>query len=307
MSEVSVGEGRRVAVSAPATSANLGPGFDALGLALALRDDVVVEVAGSSAPRLVVEVSGEGADDVARDESHLVVRSMLATFDQLGVPVPRMVVRCTNRIPHGRGLGSSAAAVVAGVLAARGLVRARRDDEAVLALASAIEGHPDNAAACVLGGLTLAWQGAAGVRAVRLEPAATLRARVLVPELALSTEVARGMLPASVSHADAAHAAGRAALLVEAVTSRPDLLLDATEDRLHQVYRAPAMPETADLVRTLRARGHAAVVSGAGPSVLLLGGAGEAGWPDPPAGWRAHDLAIARTGAEVSALSDRFE
>lgn len=301
MSRGAAEDGRVVTVSVPATSANLGPGFDAVGLALTLRDEVEVEVTADGSVPLRVEVTGEGAADVPRDESHLVVRSLLATCRHLGTPPPPLAMRCTNRIPHGRGLGSSAAAAVAGVLAARALVRARLDDDEVLALASAIEGHPDNAAAALLGGLTLAWTGDSGVRAVRLEPAATLRARVLVPASALSTETARGLLPASVPHGDAAHSAGRAALLVEALTHRPDLLLDATEDRLHQQYRAVAMPATTDLVADLRARGVAAVVSGAGPSVLVLGGAGEAAWPDPPAGWQAYDLAVSRTGAEVTA------
>lgn len=295
---------RAVTVTVPATSANLGPGFDALGLALSLVDEVMVEIAtGGVGPDLTIEVAGEGADEVPRDESHLVVRALLATCAHIGAPRPRLVLRCTNRIPHGRGLGSSAAATVAGVLAARTLVAPDLDDAGVLVLATEIEGHPDNAAACLLGGLTIAWGEAAGVRATRLEPVAGLRATLLVPGAGLSTQSARGMLPATVPHADAAHSAGRAALLVHALTSRPDLLLTATEDRLHQQYRARAMPETATLVASLRARGVAAVVSGAGPSVLALTTGAPVELPDSAKGWSVLDLMVAAEGGAVSDTS----
>jgi homoserine kinase len=259
-----------VSLVVPATSANLGPGFDALGLALGLYDEVSARV--TEEPGLVVEVEGEGAEDVPRDETHLVVRAMRATFDRLGAQPAGLALRCTNRIPHGRGLGSSAAAVVAGVVAARALAGAedKLDADGALALATALEGHPDNAAACLLGGLTIAWCDDAGAHAVRLDPSPDIDAVALVPRTSLSTEAARGMLPPTVPHRDAAHAAGRAALLVEALTHRPDVLLAATEDRLHQRYRAPAMPATAALVERLRSLGVAAVVSGAGPSVLVL-------------------------------------
>jgi homoserine kinase len=207
---------------------------------------------------------------------------------------------CTNRVPHGRGLGSSAAAAVAGVLAARTLSGADLDDDAVLAVATDIEGHPDNAAACLLGGLTIAWTDGPGAHAVRVEPVTGLRARVLVPAAELSTQTARGLLPATVPHADAAHSAGRAALLVEALTRRPDLLLPATEDRLHQGYRAAAMPETAALVAALRARGVAAVVSGAGPSVLALAAPGaDVPTADLAGGWTVLDLVVSPEGARV--------
>ena len=265
---------RSVTVRVPATSANLGPGFDCLGLALDLHDEVVVTAGDpGDGDRVEVEVHGEGAGAVPTDARHLVVRALHAALDALDEPHPPLAMTCTNRIPHGRGLGSSAAAVVAGLLAGRALVAGgadRMDDDALLSLASAMEGHPDNAAACLLGGLTLAWSDAGGVHAVRLEPRAELRATVLVPAAALSTETARGLLPAQVPHADAAHAAGRTALLVAALTGVPGLLLPATEDRLHQSYRAAAMPGTDALVRALRDAGIAAVVSGAGPSVLVL-------------------------------------
>ncbi len=260
--------GAAVRVRVPATAANLGPGFDSFGLALSLYDEVEVRVAPGG---LTVEVTGEGADTVARDESHLVVRALRAGLDALGITAPGLGLTCTNRIPHGRGLGSSAAAIVAGVVAARALAGLGPDDAWTLRLADEIEGHPDNVAAALLGGFTIAWRDdAAGVAAVRLEPAAGVRAVAYVPQRPLATSVARALLPAAVSHADAAWGAGRAGLLVEALTRRPELLLPATEDRLHQGYRAPAMAESAALVSRLRRDGVPAVISGAGPAVLAL-------------------------------------
>jgi homoserine kinase len=283
---------------------------------------------------LVIEVSGEGASDVAEaGEKHLVVRAMRATFDDLGTEQPAgLALRCVNRIPHGRGLGSSAAAIVAGVLAARALAGAGRDLDAELALANRLEGHPDNVAPCLYGGLTIAWladegrgsqaggsQAGAGqaspgpaARAIRLEPLAEIRPVVFIAPEPVSTEVARGLLPASVPHADAARNAGRAALLVAALTARQEALLDATEDLLHQDYRAPAMPATHDLVARLRSAGIPAVVSGAGPSVLAFL-AGGTGLPDSAAyldklgsiangtgiEWRISPLGVERQGASV--------
>ena len=291
-----------VRVRVPATSANLGPGFDTLGLALGLHDEVEVAVTSSG---LDIEVSGEGAGDVAdAGEKHLIVRAIRVAFDDLGLPQPPgLALRCVNQIPHGRGLGSSAAAVVAGLLAGRALAPGgpeRMTDDAVLTLASELEGHPDNAAACLLGGLTLAWADGPEVHAVRLEPRPDLRATVLVPSTELATETARGLLPASVPHADAAHAAGRAALLVAALTGvhQEGLLLPATDDRLHQGYREPAMPATLALVAALRSAGHAAVVSGAGPTVLVLA-TGEPPAVTAPAGWRLLPLEPDRAAASV--------
>lgn len=295
-----------VTVRVPATSANLGPGFDCLGLALDLHDEVVV-TAGDPADGDIVEVAvtGEGASAVPTDATHLVVRAVHRALDELGEAHPPLALSCTNRVPHGRGLGSSAAAVVAGLLAGRALVADGIDrlaDDDVLALADAMEGHPDNAAAALLGGLTLAWVEDGAVRAVRLDPRPEVRVTVLVPAVQLSTETARGLLPATVPHADAALTAGRAALLVAALTAVPavtGVLLAATEDRLHQAQRGPAMPATAELVARLRAEGRAAVVSGAGPSVLVL----DEGAPAPlqaPAGWRVLSLAVADRGATAS-------
>ncbi|MGC5012763.1 homoserine kinase [Streptosporangium sp. DT93] len=276
--------GGRVVVQVPATSANLGPGFDTLGLALGLYDEVEAELfepSGEPGSRgVVIEVEGEGAGELDGGEGHLIVTTMRAAFDRMGFPQPRGIrLRCLNRIPHARGLGSSSAAICAGILAARALAtpgptgETGLTDDAVFALATEIEGHPDNVAPCLAGGLTVAWTDGAGVpHLVRLLPHPDVHPVVLIPAFRLSTEVARGLLPKDVPHADAAANAGRAALLIAALTARPEpeLLLAATEDRLHQGYRAPAMPHTADLVRRLREAGVAAVVSGAGPTVLAF-------------------------------------
>ncbi len=270
---------RPVRVRVPATSANLGPGFDTLGLALGLHDEVEASVTASG---LDIDVSGEGADEVlGAGEKHLIVRAMRVAFDELDVPQPPgLALRCANRIPHGRGLGSSAAAIVAGLVAARALAGASTRPQDVLPLANVLEGHPDNVAPCLLGGLTIAWvadgavaDGTAGLpaaRAVRLDPRPEVRPVAFIAPASVSTKVARGLLPAAVPHADAARNAGRAALLVAALTARPDALLDGTEDKLHQDYRAPAMPGSHELVTRLRAAGVPAVVSGAGPSVLAF-------------------------------------
>lgn len=260
----------RVRVRVPATSANLGPGFDALGLALGLHDDVEVRALGS--PEVVVEVTGEGAGEVPDDERHLVVQALRTALDHVGAPQSGVHLVCHNRIPHGRGLGSSAAAVVAGIAAARGLVSEPEalSDDVALALATQMEGHPDNAAPAIHGGATVAWSTAAGVGVAPLAVHPDVAPVAIVPANRLSTSSARGVLPSTVPHADAAFQAGRAALLVEALGRRPDLLLDATADRLHQEYRRRVMPHSLALVDALRAAGVAAVVSGAGPTVLAL-------------------------------------
>jgi homoserine kinase len=258
-----------VHVRTPATSANLGPGFDAFGLALNLHDDVVAAVTDEG---LEIDVAGEG-QDLPRTEKHLVVRAMRATFDRLGGQPRGLELACANRIPHGRGLGSSASAIVAGVLLARGLVLggdrvlAMSD---VLVLAAEIEGHPDNVAACLLGGLTIAWTAEDGARAVRVAGVTGVTAVAAIPPFESSTKKARGLLPDVVPHADAARNAGRAALLVAALTGAPEALFAGTEDWLHQTYRVPAMRRSAALVKSLRGAGLAAVISGAGPTVLTL-------------------------------------
>jgi homoserine kinase len=259
----------RVRVQVPATSANLGPAFDCAGLALTQHD--VLEF-GLEPAGLRVEVSGVGAGELPTDESHLVVRAFRAACDELGWAPRGLRVVAENAIPQGRGMGSSAAAVVAGVMAAWALCPDVEtiDMDAVLRLATTMEGHPDNVAACLLGGLTLSWTTDAGASASSVEVDGDVLPVVLVPDATLSTHVARGLLPDVVPHADASFNAGRSALLVHALTREPGLLFEATEDRLHHRQRAAAMPDSAQLLERLRAAGHAAVVSGAGPSLLVL-------------------------------------
>jgi homoserine kinase len=304
-----------VRVRVPATSANLGPAFDSAGLALSLHD--VLEFAFTDGG-LAVQMTGEGADTLPTDESHLVVRAFRAACAELGWSPPGLRVVAANAIPQGRGLGSSAAAVVAGVLGAWALCPLVEtvDVNAVLRLTTEMEGHPDNVAPCLLGGLTLSWTTDRGPVADRLDVDPVVQPLLLVPATTLDTHVARGLLPAVVPHADAAFNAGRAALLVHALTREPALLLDATEDRLHQRQRAAAMPESLALIDRLRGSGYAAVVSGAGPSVLVLTrrqpddqpgtptGAGVREVTElTPEGWSVLPLEVDRSGARV--LSDR--
>ncbi len=300
-----------VHVRVPATSANLGPGFDALGLALDLHDDVVAVIGEDG---VLVDVAGEGVDDVRRDEKNLVIVAMRATFEVLGGQPRGIELSCANRIPHGRGLGSSAAAIVAGVLLARSLVLGGEQllpDAKVLALASELEGHPDNVAACLLGGLTLAWTDDGGsVDAVRIDLDAGITAVVFIPATSSSTKVARKALPESVAHGDAVFNAARSALLVAVLTGSAgqplgpagDLLVSATQDRLHQPYRSSASRTSAALMTSLRADSIAAVISGAGPSVLALA-RGEAeierALAGRPRGWQASAIEVDREGARI--------
>lgn len=260
----------RASVTVPATSANLGPGFDTLGIALEVRDEITVRaVAGETR----VTVTGQGEGEVPADETHLVARATLRALEHVGAPLTGLELTCHNRIPHGRGLGSSAAAVVAGIMAARGLISEPEalSDEVVLALATEFEGHPDNAAPALYGGLTIAWiKDDATPHAVNVSVHAGVEPVLLVPSEQCATSAARGALPGSVPHADAAFNAGRSALLINALTNDPSLLFEATEDRLHQSYRSAVMPETARVIAELRAEGVAAVISGAGPSILVL-------------------------------------
>ncbi|MCW2774831.1 MAG: homoserine kinase [Nocardioides sp.] len=290
-----------VRVSVPATSANLGPGFDSLGLALAMRDELEAEVVEVG---LHVDVSGSGAEDVPRDESHLVVRSMRAAFDAMGAQPGGLRLSCANVIPHARGLGSSSAAIVAGVVLARGLVAGGAllvDDESLFRLAAEIEGHPDNVAPAFHGGFVISGSED-GFYAVTSPVDPRIETVVFVPPTPVSTEVARGLLPAEVPHADAAADAGRTALLVAALAGQPEQLWRATRDYLHQDYRRAAMPDSLALVDALRADGVAAIVSGAGPTVLAFtdtsGGAALEG--RCPAGWAVHRLAVDRDGARLS-------
>jgi len=283
-----------VTVRVPATSANLGPGFDTLGLALDLEDEVTAELSDE----FRVYVEGEGAGEVPEGREHLIVATLLTTYREMGIEPPDgLRLSCVNRIPHARGLGSSSAAIVAGILLAHALL----DEPPVgaLELAARLEGHPDNVAPCLLGGFTIAWTGEGGARAVRLPIDERVRPVIYVPQTRGLTAHARAALPASVPHRDAVFNAARSALLVHALTKEPELLLEATDDRLHQPYRAESMPETANLVASLREAGVAAFVSGAGPSVLalLVGSAGPV--PGPPSGWWSRSLSCSSTGARI--------
>ncbi len=258
-----------VTVRVPATSANLGPGFDAFGLAHAIHDVVTVRATAGATD---VQVTGEGVGEVPTGEDHLVVRALRAGLDYAGAPQAGFSLHCHNAIPHGRGLGSSASAVVAGLLVARGLINEPEalDNDSLLNLATEFEGHPDNAAPALFGGVTVAWMEGPQARAAQIPLHPDVQPTVLIPTDRLPTSRARAVLPATVAHADAAFNAGRAGLLVLALSTRPDLLLPATEDRLHQAQRADAMMATSALVDRLRQAGAPAVISGAGPTVLVL-------------------------------------
>ncbi|MGJ9414214.1 homoserine kinase [Aeromicrobium sp. CF4.19] len=284
-----------VTVRVPASSANLGPGYDALGLAVDVHDELTAQVLPTDG--LEILVTGEGADDVPRTDEHLVVRAMDAAFALMGVPRPGLRLSCTNVIAHARGMGSSSAAIVGGIVLARALVPDGAElmtDGAAYQLAHDLEGHPDNVAAALFGGLTIAWVDGAAVDVLRLDVDVPLT--LMVPPEPVSTAVARGLLPATVPHADAAMTAGRAALLVAALLTSPERLVPATEDRLHQSYRAAAMPESHKLLRRLRVEGVPAVISGAGPTVLSFahGIADRA-----PTGWSVLETGVAPRGAHV--------
>ncbi|HHW50725.1 MAG TPA: homoserine kinase [Pseudoclavibacter sp.] len=260
----------RVLVRVPATSANLGPGFDTLGLAVEYYDEVEVELSPDAHTR--VDVTGVGAGVVPTDEANLVVRAIQRVYDEYARQRPALVLRCHNVIPHSRGLGSSASAIVSGVLAARELLRGDVEisDQEAFRLAHLQEGHPDNVAPALVGGLTISWVNSDTPHTVRVPVHPDILPLVLVPDYTSSTREARRLVPDVFPRADVVHNLSRVALLVEALTRSPGMLLDATEDVLHQPYREPVMRPSAALVAQLRDAGHAAVISGAGPSVLVL-------------------------------------
>jgi len=260
-----------VTVKVPATTANLGPGFDTLGLALSLYDELEVTVRDE--PGVFVEVIGVGAGEVPTDGSNLVAQTIAHTFGVFGVAMPGLHLVARNSIPHGRGLGSSGAAIVSGIMAAKGLLEGvvEIDSEALLRIATDLEGHPDNVAPALFGGLTIAWMSDSGPRHKKLMVHRGVSPVVFVPQTTMSTALARSLQPESVSRQDAIFNVSRSSLLIAALIQSPELLLDATEDKLHQSYRASAMQETNDLITLLRDNGLAAVVSGAGPSLLVLG------------------------------------
>jgi homoserine kinase len=298
-------------VSVPASSANVGPGFDSFGLALELRDRYAAQILDE--PNFDVDVSGEGANEVKKDSKNLVIKSMLRGFEHMGTKPKGIALRALNVIPHGRGLGSSASAIVGGLALARSLVLTGEQymsDDDLITLATELEGHPDNVAAAFYGGATISWVEKSFVstgesknigRAVSLKVDDRIKALLLIPENQLATAKARKLLPESISHQDAVLNSSRSALLVHALAERPDLLFTSTQDLLHQSYRQSAMPKTIALVEKLRGAGLAAVVSGAGPSVMVLYANSEDEIDQVPAlapGFTAMKLAIAKTGVQ---------
>jgi len=304
--------GRSVTVRVPATTANLGPGFDTLGMALAVYDEL--EVTARAEPGATVRVIGVGEGEVPTDESNLVVRSIAHVFEAVGQPMPGLDLVAHNTIPHGRGMGSSGAAIVSGIMAAKGLLEGvvEFSAERLLALATDLEGHPDNVAPALFGGLTITWVTPEGPQYKKLIVHRGVSPLVAVPtERTMSTALARSLQPSSVPHEDAIFNVSRSALLIAALVQSPELLLAATEDKLHQSYRASAMPETDALIQLLRGDGLAAVVSGAGPSILVLGSdpaqrlrAAELIEANAESAWECLMLAVDFRGATVVLHSD---
>ena len=261
-------------VKVPASSANLGPGFDSFALALEKRDRYIAQVLDDKS--LDIDVVGEGSDEVPRDEKNLVVKAIYKGWEFLGLPkkeYPGLALRALNSLPHGRGLGSSASAIIGGLILSRSLVVGgadRMSDNDVLTLATQMEGHPDNVAAALYGGAVLAWTGNEFADAIKLEVSPRISAVAFIPSNHLPTSKARKLLPEIISHQDAVKNSINTALLTQALTNRPDLLLTATEDYLHQSYRESGMPKSYALMQKLRAAGVAAFISGAGPTVLAL-------------------------------------
>jgi len=297
-----------IQVQVPATSANLGPGFDSFGLALAMHDRYVAQILDD--PGLDIDVTGEGADEVPRTDKNLLVKAMNKGFDFLGGKPKGIAVRALNVIPHGRGLGSSASAIVGGLSLARALVLTGIDkmsDEKLLQLATEMEGHPDNVAAALYGNAVVAWQedqhGKEVAQAISLSVDTRIRAIAFIPSTAVATSKARKMLPEMIPHRDAARNSANSALLVHALTLRPDLLFRATQDFLHQSYRQDAMPASFALLTKLRGAGVAAFISGAGPTVLALHTGNESDVAEliRAAGtkFEAKSLEIARSGATI--------
>ena len=298
-------------ISVPASSANIGPGFDCFGIALELRDRYAAQVLDE--PTFDVDVSGESANEVKKDAKNLVIKAMMHGFEHMGSKPRGIALRALNAIPHGRGLGSSASAIVGGLALARSLVLTGEQymsDDDLITLATELEGHPDNVASAFYGGATIAWiensidqygNTKSVGRAVSLKVDDRIKALLLVPDNQLSTAKARKLLPETISHQDAVLNSSRTALLVHALAERPDLLLTATQDLLHQSYRASAMPKTISLVEKLRGAGLAAVVSGAGPSVMVLYSNSEDEIDQVASlapGFTAMKLAVAKTGVQ---------
>jgi homoserine kinase len=285
----------RLTVRAPATVANLGSGFDCLALALDLTSEFVIETAAEPG----VAVQGEGAEELPADGTNLTFRTISYLGQQAGGKLPVFRLTCTNAIPLQRGLGSSAAAVVAGLMLADRLLGANLSDGELLNMAVDLEGHPDNVSACLHGGVSLAYLSGTGWKAEALQPDPRLRPTILVPDAErVSTVEARRMIPRSIPLADATFNLARSALAVVALTSRPDLLPEALQDRLHQSYRFSLMPSTRALFEELRSAGMAVCVAGSGPSLLVFEDEGKPLRELGP-GWRVVRRDVAREGATL--------
>jgi homoserine kinase len=285
----------RVRVRIPATSANLGPGFDALGLALALYNEVTLE----ESDRVAVSVTGEGSKHLDRGSDNAVARGVSMAFAAAGRPFHGAAIHCVNRIPLARGLGSSAAAWVGGLAGANALLGSPLDREALVGLAARAEGHPDNVAAAVLGGLTVSCSMSERVVAVSLPISANLHWVVLVPDVQSSTREARSVLPDAVPRADAVFNVQRASLLIAALGSgRADLIDVAMHDRLHEPYRLALFPWMNSVRSAACGAGAAAcVLSGAGSAML----AAVPSAPEPVA--RAMEAALRSAGMSGVASS----
>ena len=263
-----------VRVKAPATTANMGPGYDCLGLALDLWNTLEVETVAGGEP--VVEVTGEGAGELGAGRDNLVYKSMEFLFEDAGQQMPAVRLRCDNEIPLARGMGSSAAAIAGGLVAANALCSQDYSPNDLLEMAATIEGHPDNVAAAVLGGMQLVImdQTEEGRRlyAVPVNVPPELNAVVFVPQVRISTEDARAVLPEKIPVADAVHNMGRVGLLVVAMaTNHPEYLTVATQDRLHQPYRQPLFPAMKVIFQAALDAGALGVfLSGSGSTVLAL-------------------------------------
>lgn len=285
----------RIAVRAPATVANLGSGFDCLGMALGLASEFVIDT--DAEPGVFVE--GEDAADLPADATNLVFRTISFLAREAGGALAPFRLECANRIPLQRGLGSSASAVVAGLLLADRLVETNLPEDVLLGLAVDLEGHPDNVAACLRGGVALAYLSAEGWRAETLTPHPSLQPAILAPLFErLLTEDARRAIPRLVPLADATFNLSRSALTVLALTERPRLLREALQDRLHQPYRLPLVPATRALFQDLKDEGFPVCVAGSGPALLAFETDGRQ-VPDLGPGWRVLRPGIDPSGARV--------
>ncbi|MFP1692156.1 homoserine kinase [Gardnerella vaginalis] len=279
-----------VSVCVPATSANLGSGFDVAGIALDYADSLVFTLDDTldDSQDVRVIIHGEGEDTLPKDETHLVVRAFRKACEAFDLPHLRFTLEAHNRIPQARGMGSSASAIVSGVAAAWAFAHnGNLNKQAIFELAAAIEGHPDNVAPAVFGGLTTSWKNGDEFHTVRYGVSKQIRATIFVPNFTLSTQMARKALPEKVPYADAVFNVSRACLLpiafgdfgdsadscdscVKSTLSRNDLLFTATQDAIHQPYRASLMQPTWDLVKALRDKGFAAAISGAGSCAAVF-------------------------------------